>query len=122
MLLDEFYDVWITTLRTNFATRREESFLSTAKTFEGVKNIMSMLGAYRVGQIHKLFEKEGDPREIRTMVKLLNWIAAPSDCLGGPPGDWEVEDLRTGHKELVGEEYLSWYSFNEMEVLAWAAK
>jgi len=118
--VEEFYEAWAASV--SLADRMKEAFLVTAETRKGVGNIMSMLGAYKVGQVHRLYEKKGDHREVRTMVKLLAWVAEDVDRFGGPTGCWLVEDLRTGHKEQVGESYLSLETFNEMEVIAWASR
>jgi hypothetical protein len=120
LTVEEFYEVWAESV--SLTDRMKEAFLTTARTGEGVRNIMSMLGAYRKGQVHRLYEKRGDHREIRTMVKLLAWVDEGLDRFGGPTGCWLVEDLRTGHKEQVGENYLSLDHYNEMEVLAWASQ
>lgn len=80
---------------------------------------MSLPGAFSSGQVHKLFVSEAQ-MEMLTLVKLL-WPHYEDEACPSLSGSWVVEDLRSGNKQIVGEDYLSLDTFNEMEVLAWAA-
>jgi hypothetical protein len=82
---------------------------------------VSFINDYEAGQVHKLFVTRAQ-RSVLTLVKLVAWLPEESDGLNNPTGDWKVEDLRDGRYEHVGEDYLSRETFNEMEVLAWAAQ
>ena len=81
---------------------------------------MSLPGAFSSGQIHRLYVSEAQ-MEMLTLVKLLSPYYEDGVPLG-LTGSWVVEDLRSGDKQIAGEDYLSLDTFNEMEVLAWASQ